>query len=273
MRKKIIGLPRVYLYYKNNKLWRNFFNYLGCSVCVSPSTNEEIREIAIIFNIDTSYNNKIYMSHIFYLFNKCDYVLVENNYFCHDIMRVLPNISMILYKDYDNLLLEFYSFLKMGFKVNKNVLRIVYAFIRAKHKESKGKRIVLNNQNNMLYKENKKILIVSMYDSIYDRYVDDLSYNYILNNDISLIYANVLNKKLGVSYAKHVKNYIYNKKLCGAVFYYREAVDGIIFLDNTEISDKIDNFMKEYQIKKKYLVVNGYNMSEKIVNFIERDIL
>ena len=50
MRKKIIGLPRVYLYYKNNKLWRNFFNYLGCSVCVSPSTNEEIREIAIIFN-------------------------------------------------------------------------------------------------------------------------------------------------------------------------------------------------------------------------------
>ena len=51
MRKKIIGLPRVYLYYKNNKLWRNFFNYLGCSVCVSPSTNEEIREIAIIFNI------------------------------------------------------------------------------------------------------------------------------------------------------------------------------------------------------------------------------
>ena len=207
------------------------------------------------------------------MFNKCDYVLVENNYFYHDIMRVLPNISMILYKDYDNLLLEFYSFLKMGFKVNKNVLRIVYAFIRAKHKESKGKRIVLNNQNNMLYKENKKILIVSMYDSIYDRYVDDLSYNYILNNDISLIYANVLNKKLGVSYAKHVKNYIYNKKLCGAVFYYREAVDGIIFLDNTEISDKIDNFMKEYQIKKKYLVVNGYNMSEKIVNFIERDIL
>ena len=39
------------------------------------------------------------------------------------------------------------------------------------------------------------------------------------------------------------------------------------------LSDKIDNFMKEYQIKKKYLVVNGYNMSEKIVNFIERDIL
>ena len=46
------------------------------------------------------------------------------------------------------------------------------------------------------------------------------------------ISINVLNKKLGVSYAKHVKNYIYNKKLCGAVFYYREAVDGIIFLDN-----------------------------------------
>lgn len=273
MRKKIIGLPRAYLYYKNNKLWRNFFNYLGCSVCVSPSTNDEIRENATIFNINTSYNNKIYMSHIFYLFNKCDYVLVENNCFYQDIMRVLPNISMILYKDYDNLLLEFYSFFCMGFRVSKNVFRIVYAFIKAKNKEVKVKRIVLNNQNNMLYNENKKILIVSMYDSIYDRYVDDVSYNYIINNDIGLIYANVLNKKLGASYAKHVKIDIYNKKLCGAIFYYQEAVDGIIFLDNKGVCDKIDSFMKDYQIKKKYLVVNGDKMGEKIIDFIKEDIL
>ena len=224
MRKKIIGLPRAYLYYKNNKLWINFFKYLGCSVCVSPSTNDEIRENATIFNINTSYNNKIYMSHIFYLFNKCDYVLVENNCFYQDIMRVLPNISMILYKDYDNLLLEFYSFFCMGFRVSKNVFRIVYAFIKAKNKEVKVKRIVLN-------------------------------------------------KKLGASYAKHVKNDIYNKKLCGAIFYYQEAVDGIIFLDNKGVCDKIDSFMKEYQIKKKYLVVNGDKMGEKIIDFIKEDIL
>ena len=69
------------------------------------------------------------------------------------------------------------------------------------------------------------------------------------------------------------KNDIYNKKLCGAIFYYQEAVDGIIFLDNKGVCDKIDSFMKEYQIKKKYLVVNGDKMGEKIIDFIKEDIL
>ena len=38
-----------------------------------------------------------------------------------------------------------------------------------------------------------------------------------------------------------------------------------------KVSDKIN--LKDYQIKKKYLVVNGDKMGEKIIDFIKEDIL
>lgn len=273
MKKKTIGLPRVFLYYKYNTLWRKFFKYLGCSIYVSPSTNEEIKDNAIIFNIDTDYNSKIYLGHIFYLFNRCDYVLVENNNIYQDIIRILPNISILCYKNYNNILLEFYSLFKIGLKITKNIFKIVYAYVKAKIKESKVKSNILKNQNNLLYNENKKILIVSLYNSIYGKYIDDSSYEFLFNHNINLIYAHILDKKLSISYAKHIKDYIYNKKLTGAIFYYQNAIDGIIFLGNNEKEETIKTFLNKYQINKKYLVINEDNMYMQITKFVTDDIL
>ncbi len=72
-----IGIPKSLLYHRYNTLWESFFEYLDIDTITSPSTNKEILEEGIKYaNDEACLSLKIYLGHIKYLANKCDYILI-----------------------------------------------------------------------------------------------------------------------------------------------------------------------------------------------------
>ena len=51
---KTIGIPKAFLYYRYNILWKNFFSNLGYKVVESEDTTKEIIELGKIYSIDES---------------------------------------------------------------------------------------------------------------------------------------------------------------------------------------------------------------------------
>ena len=72
-----IGIPRGFLYYRDYILFKNFFEGIGCTVLLSAPSNRSIIEDGKKLAVDEScLPFKIYLGHVKYLENKCDYMLV-----------------------------------------------------------------------------------------------------------------------------------------------------------------------------------------------------
>ena len=72
-----IGIPRALLYYKNEKLWTKFFDELGIEYIISPETTKQTIENGTKYAIDeTCLPIKIFLGHIHYLKDKCDYIFI-----------------------------------------------------------------------------------------------------------------------------------------------------------------------------------------------------
>lgn len=77
MNKIKIGIPKALLYYKYGELWTTFFEELDCDVIISPNTSKQILDMGIKLSVDEAcMAMKIYMGHVHYLIDKCDYILV-----------------------------------------------------------------------------------------------------------------------------------------------------------------------------------------------------
>ena len=72
-----IGIPRGFLYYRDYILFKNFFEGIGCTILLSAPSNRSIIEDGKKLAVDEScLPFKIYLGHVKYLENKCDYILV-----------------------------------------------------------------------------------------------------------------------------------------------------------------------------------------------------
>jgi len=272
MKKNItIGLPKSFLYYQKNILWKNFFKNLKCNIIVSPNTNDYIKELKEIINTkDIDEFEKTYLSHIFFLINKCTYVLIpiEKNNFETIIKRIFPNIKTLTYKASENTLIEFFNFIKLGFKIRKNIYSIIKSYIKAKLKENNYNKVAKKNQENILYNNNKKILIISNNHNIYEKYIDDISYQYIKDKNIDIIYPHILNKKIAKSYTKKIKCNKINRYLIGSILYFKNTIEAIIVINENEIKKFLENEFTNIN----YLIINvkDYKDEEKTQNNIKK---
>ena len=252
MKKKIrIGIPRAFLYYRNYILWKTFFEGIGCTLILSPMTNKDIIEEGKKISVDEAcLPSKIYLGHIKYLSLKCDYVLVPRicNYgkgkrVCvkfngiYDIVHNLfPDIKIIDYNiDYLKFKYEFFGFINMGLKVTKNIFKIVYYYFWGKIKEKKYNESLIRTQNNILRSNKIKILIVAHPYVIYDEYLGRTIIDYFKSNNIDILYSDRMNKKASICYANDFSNtlyFLYSKEIIGSAFYYKDAIDGILFLSS-----------------------------------------
>ena len=72
-----IGIPKALLFYHYGDLWTSFFEELGCDIMVSCNTTREMVGWGTRFSVDEAcLAMKIYMGHVYYLLDKCDYILV-----------------------------------------------------------------------------------------------------------------------------------------------------------------------------------------------------
>ena len=268
MKKKIkIGIPRSFLYYRNYILWKNFFEIIGCNIVLSPNTDSDIVKVGSKLSVDEScLPSKIYLGHINYLIDKCDYVLIPRIYsygrkkrVCvkfngiYDVVNnIFPDIKILDY-NIDNLKFkyELFGFIKMGLKLNRNIFRIIYAYIIGKIKEYKYNKTLILKQDKVMRSNRLKVLIVSHPYIVYDKYLSSNIINYLKDEDIDILYSDRMNRKKSIYYAEEESNtlyFLYSKENIGSAFYYKDLVDGIIFLSSFPCG--VDSLVNELVIRK-----------------------
>ena len=268
MKKKIkIGIPRSFLYYRNYILWKNFFEIIGCNIVLSPNTDSDIVKVGSKLSVDEScLPSKIYLGHINYLIDKCNYVLIPRIYsygrkkrVCvkfngiYDVVNnIFPDIKILDY-NIDNLKFkyELFGFIKMGLKLNRNIFRIIYAYIIGKIKEYKYNKTLILKQDKVMRSNRLKVLIVSHPYIVYDKYLSSNIINYLKDEDIDILYSDRMNRKESICYAEEESNtlyFLYSKENIGSAFYYKDLVDGIIFLSSFPCG--VDSLVNELVIRK-----------------------
>ena len=74
-----IGIPRAFLYYRYKELWETFFRELGIEFILSPETQNDLVRAGSMHAIDEAcLSSKIYLGHVAWLLDKCDYLLIPD---------------------------------------------------------------------------------------------------------------------------------------------------------------------------------------------------
>jgi len=240
---------------------------LNCNIILSPETTKEILDLGEKYSIDEScLSSKIYLGHVAYLNNKCDYILIPriDNYgkkekVCvkfnalYDIVKNLfPEEKYLTYNiDKNKFKIEFIEFIKMGLIINKNFFKIVISYLISKRKQKQKEYIDNITQERKLNNDNIKVLIVAHPYNIYDKYLSSNIIEYLNKNNIQIIYSDKLTKKIAKEYSKDLTNtlyWTYSKEIIGAISYYKEIYDGVIFL--TTFPCGVDSIVNELAIRK-----------------------
>lgn len=272
MAKIKIGIPRSLFYYYYKDIWKLFFNEFNIELIVSPPTNKKIMENGSKYSTDEMcISMKNYIGHVYYLLDKCDYILVprisnygNDNQTCTNFLATFDIINNI----FEAKLLNYNINLENNETEEKGLIKIVTKFGYSKEYATKVyKNAVkkITEKNNKLIKENikklesskKKILLIGHPYNIYDNLIGKDIIKYLESNDIEIIYSdlfhkditNELSKKL--SYSLYFK---YNKENIGAIPLVIDKIDGIIFISTFPCGpDSLANELVFRKIKKPYL--------------------
>lgn len=263
-----IGLVKALLYYKHQILWETFFKELGCEVIISNDTNKKILKDGISNSIDEScLSAKIYLGHINDIKDRVDYILVpriasygRKNVTCtkfyamYDIVRnTFKDLKILDYNlDIEQGESELKGFIKMGSKITKNPIKILTAYHIAKkaqekhdQKRAEEQEVILNIQDKL------KILIVSHPYNTYDKLIGIPIINYLKQLDALPVFADAADKKRTTQLSTNISKtlyWCYNKELIGAIEYYKNKIDGILFL--TTFPCGPDSLVNELCIRK-----------------------
>ena len=270
MKKIKIGIPRAFHYYRYGILWKTFFEHLGCKIIISPETNQEILNLGVNNTIDECcLSYKIYVGHALFLKNKCDYLLVpricdygKNEKVCtrfngiyDDLKTLIPKDQILSYNiEHTKYKYQVIGLIKIAFKFTKNPVKILYSYYIAKNKQKKYDTSKENENKNKLLKSNKKVLIVSHFYTIQDKYISNYIIKYLENNEILPIFSNYLDRKLAKKFSQYFSNTLYwkySKEMMGAIYYYKYQIDGLIFISTYPCGiDSLVNNLAIYKNKK-----------------------
>lgn len=291
MNKITIGIPKALLYYKYSELWTSFFEELGCEIIISPNTSKKILEDGIKFSLDEScMAMKIYMGHVYYLIDKCDYILVprlkcikKHEKLCtnfsalYDLVNNIFDKKLINYNvDVEHKEDELYAFVTMGLSLGFSYRKIVSAYHIAKEKEKMLKEREISKQKSIIASSNKiKILLAGHPYNLHDEFIGKQIENVLEKNNIEIIYSDKYDTKYLEQEIKKIspKNYwTYNKEIIGAISHYQELVDGIILITSFPCGpDSLSNEMilRNVKIPITNLIIDEANSDTGLLTRIE----
>lgn len=245
-----IGIPKAFLYYKYKYLWEVFFRTLGFQVVTSDDSNKQILKDGIDCSIDEAcLSSKIYMGHVYSLIGKVDYILIpriasfgKNEVVCtkfnamYDIVKNTFNNIKILDYDVDVLKKKYQrqSFLKMGLRLKKNIFDIMRAYKKALRVQAYMERMASEKQDEIVKQDNViKILLLAHPYNTYDKLIGYPIIEYLKKLEVIPIFADLAPKKEAVANSLKISEslyWTYSKELIGAIDYYKNNIDGIIYL-------------------------------------------
>ena len=259
-----IGIPKALLYYKYKDLWINFFSYLDIDVKISPDTNKEILELGKKYSNDEAcLSLKIFLGHIRYLINKCDYILIprvnslkkkENmctNFSClYDLVENTFNINTLLFnidivKNED----ELSAFLSIASSLKISKIKAIKAFIHAKKIVDDIEKYKYIKYESILKNDRLKILIAGHTYNINDSFVGLPILKYLKGMNVNVLTTNTLkanpNSHTSISKDLYWTN---NKEILSVISDYKDKIDGIILL--TTFPCGPDSLCNEMVIRK-----------------------
>ena len=246
-----IGLTKSLLYYYYKDLWIYFFKYLDFDIITSPNSNKGILNKGSILALDEScLALKLFLGHVSYLKDKCDYILIPRlfsvkrnegvctNFSClYDLTNnVLEDINIINYNvdltTKDN---ELLGFLKMGRDLGIPYIKSYKAYSFAKKKSLEIRKEKELKQKEALKRKGLKILLAGHPYNLYDEIIGKDIINYIEQLGITIIYSDRIPHNLIDSECKKLSTDIYwthSKEVVASVNYYKDKVNGIILLSS-----------------------------------------
>ena len=243
----IIGITRALLYYRYQDLWLNFFKNLNIKTIVSPKTNKKIIEKGSSYVVDEAcLSLKIFMGHIDYLKDKCDYIFIpriaclkENEKVCTNFLSIydlvkntFPNLKILNFNvDYEQNLQEADGFKKIGTDLNLNLVQVMKAYEKAKQE----KKLISSQKENKLKRslqdKNIKIMVVSHPYNLHDEFIGKPIINYLKKENITPILTDdASNKKIDTKGLSNTLYWTFNNELMSFIKKYKDGVDGIILL-------------------------------------------
>jgi len=248
-----IGIPRALLYHKYGTRWEAFWRALGADAVVSPQTNRQIIARGINLAVDEScLSVKIYLGHVDWLKDKCDAVFVphyerakRNEEICvkfmglNDIVRnTFRDIKIIDYTvDAARHKNEFWGLFWAGCRVCGNPLKSFAACLRAQASFEQSEAQKMAGQKEKIEKTNGaemfRILMISHPYTARDNFLGKPITNFLEKLGAAVIYSDSLDHRVARGLSQRISKSLYwtfHKELVGAVEFYRNLVDGIVFL-------------------------------------------
>lgn len=291
-----LGIPRAFLFYRYKYFWEEFFSSLGFSIVFSDFSNKNILEngkkIAVS---EDCIAFKMFLGHVNDLVNKCDYILIPrieslgfNNIVCtkfnglYDIVKTLfSSIKIIDYNiDVLNGINEYDEIKRIGKMFNFKEEKIKKSYLKAKQKQKMIEESkIIEQDKKLLNNDKKKILIISHPYNIHDNFLGDPIVKKLKSLDICVLYADYIPKDIALENSeKLLPNlyWIYNKEIIGAINYYLNKIDGIIFLTSFPCGcDALVNdlVMRKIKIPILNLIIDEHQeqggMETRIESFID----
>jgi predicted nucleotide-binding protein (sugar kinase/HSP70/actin superfamily) len=246
-----IGIPKAFFYFRYGVMWESFFNALGVETIVSPDTNRDIVERGSNLAVDEScLSTKIYLGHVSWLMDKCDYVLVPRIgnqgragtmctrfYAVYDMIKNTfrdTNLKLLNYNiDLKNKELEPLAFVKMGRALGKYRPHSLYAYWTAKQSERAEQMIAMNEQEHLLKSDGVKVLVIAHPYNIYDKYIGTPVLSALKSMDAAPVLGCAADPKKATAMSYQISDtlpWVTSRELIGAIAMWRDRIDGIIIL-------------------------------------------
>ena len=290
---KIIGLPKGFNYYRDEVLYKNFFEKLGFKVLVSPDTNKQTINEGSKYLVDEAcLSIKIFMGHVAYLKDKCDYVLVPrinsvkkrqkvctNFTAIYDICKnVFPSVNFLDYNlDVNNRKYEKSGFIKMAKKLGCSKKNARESYLYAKKIQCENYKKKMDEFTKKINSPAKiKILLVGHPYNINDSLIESDIKTYFESEDVLLLKSDIYNLDYDEACAKKISSSIYwtyNRELFSIVEKYKDKVDGIILLSMFPCGpDSLCNELIVRSIKNKpilTLIIDSVNSNAGLITRLE----
>lgn len=263
-----VGIPRALLYHKYKYLWGKFFEELEIPVLYSPVTTKKTLKDGIKNSIDEScLSSKIFMGHVSSLIGKCDYILIPRicnfgkkedvcvkfNALYDNVKIVFKNCKLITYDvDVTSGKKEKTGFIEMGMQLGKSYTDSKIAYIKAlKYSMYKHEEDIKNQINRIEKSTRKKVLLVAHPYNAFDPMIGENVKDILNKLNIDVFDAELVPYDKAIKLSKNLSKdlyWTYSKVLIGGILYYRQKMDGLVFLSTFPCG--LDSITNELVMRK-----------------------
>jgi len=267
--RSVIGLPRALEYHRSHRIWKVFFDELGYETVSSPETDAGILRRGAALSVDEScLAAKIFLGHIDYLKDKCDYILTPR--LCNlgagedscvkfnalpDTARLLADNILAYNIDYAAGYSMQRAYGDVGRKLGLSRRRTLDALKAALYEHELDCRQAASETRKSLAKDNLKILAVGYAYNIYDKLIGAPVLDYFRKAGAEVIIAGECNclPELSKNLARTIY-WTHSKQLLAAISEHSGNVDGIVLITAFPCGpDSLTNELIMRKVKKPIL--------------------